>query len=109
MGVGELFKGMFGKKPFAGIIKKCPNCNADVDLGWERCHKCGVHIASMFRKKCPKCGEMNELNSFMCKKCEYNFAEEFKRATKQIYKCPICSYEADYYMMQCPACGTKFG
>jgi lipopolysaccharide biosynthesis regulator YciM len=27
---------------------------------------------------------------------------------KQQYRCPLCGYVADYYMLSCPACGVKF-
>ncbi len=111
MGILDLFSKLFNKSPYAGEIRPCPNCKEKIDLGWERCPKCGVHLASMFKKKCPKCEKMNDLNASMCKntECNYNFAAELERAKKKAYKCPICGYEAGYFMMQCPACGTRFG
>ena len=109
MGMFDMFKGFFHKKPFQGEIRKCPNCKEKIDLGWERCPKCGVHISSIFKKKCPECKALNDLNATLCKKCEYNFLAEMERAKKKAYRCPICGYEASYFMMKCPVCGTRFG
>jgi|GEM_PF-5387914 len=39
MGILDLLKNSLVKKPFAGIIKKCPNCEANVDLGWDAVKK----------------------------------------------------------------------
>lgn len=87
---------------------KCPGCGAEVTLDMERCPSCGVHIKSMFRKKCPKCEELNELDAERCAKCRYDFAVELARAKKTVYVCPICGYKADYYMLRCPSCNTRF-
>ncbi|MFA5049933.1 MAG: zinc ribbon domain-containing protein [Candidatus Micrarchaeia archaeon] len=106
-----LFKSVKKNNPYAGIFKPCPNCKKKVNLGYERCPNCGVRIASMFRKKCPKCKTLNDLDAPICKneKCKYDFSAEMALAHKKKYKCPICGYEADYFMISCPACGTRFG
>ena len=80
MGLFDVFLNFFKKKPFAGVIRKCPNCGKKIDLGYERCPYCGVHIDSMFKKKCPKCKTLNNLNATVCKKCGYNFEADIERA-----------------------------
>lgn len=101
---------LFGKKKEKekGRNLKCPDCGADVTLEMERCQKCGVHVKSMFRKRCPKCDETNEIDAERCAKCKYDFAVEIALAKKTVYLCPRCGYKADYYMLRCPACNTKF-
>jgi anaerobic ribonucleoside-triphosphate reductase len=110
MGLLDILRGFFrnegdtlAKKKF-----KCPNCGYyPITLDMERCPNCGVRIKSMFRKKCPKCGELNELDAKVCVKCGYDFEAEIKRATKTIYRCPICGYESDVFFTVCPVCGTR--
>lgn len=110
MGILDVFGNFFkGSSSYSGVFKECPNCKKKTDIGKERCSHCGTRISSMFRKKCPKCSTMNELDAAVCKKCNYSFAEEMARAKKKLYKCPLCGYEADYFMMKCPACGARFG
>jgi len=87
---------------------KCPSCGAKVTLDMERCPSCGVRIKSMFRKKCPKCGELNELDAKKCVNGDYDFEAEVARAKKQVWRCPICSYEMDTLYTKCPVCGTRF-
>ncbi|MDD5337062.1 MAG: zinc ribbon domain-containing protein [Candidatus ainarchaeum sp.] len=106
MGLLDLLTGKEGGEK--GWKAKCPNCGKEITLDVERCPYCGVHVKSMFRKKCPKCGELNELDVERCVKCKYDFAAELARAKKTIYVCPICGYRADYYMLRCPACNTRF-
>ena len=109
MGIMDLLLGKEGAQS-SGRKDKCPNCGAQITLGMERCPSCGVRIKSMFKKKCPKCGELNELDAERCtnEKCKYDFAAELARAKKTQYVCPICGYKADYYMLRCPACNTRF-
>ena len=109
MGVFDLLKKAFKKNPFAGVVRKCPNCETKVTLDMERCPKCGVHIKAMFRKKCPNCTTANELDAIECTKCGYNFEEEYARAKKTVYRCPICGYKSEAFLTRCPACGTRFG
>lgn len=109
MGIFDMLTNFFHKDSYAGEIRKCPNCKEKVDLGWERCPKCGVRISSMFRKKCPKCKSLNDLKASICKKCEYNFVAEQKRAKKKTYTCPRCGYGAGYFMLKCPVCKARFG
>ena len=110
MGILDLILGKVkgSKNTLADKTVKCPNCDKDTALAQERCSHCGVHIKSMFRKRCPKCSEGNELDAERCTKCKYDFAVEIASAKRTTYVCPICSYEADYYMLRCPACGAKF-
>ncbi|OIO21279.1 hypothetical protein COV61_05495 [Candidatus Micrarchaeota archaeon CG11_big_fil_rev_8_21_14_0_20_47_5] len=103
MGILELFS---GKKKEGGFQLKCQNCQAAITSEMERCPKCGTRLSSMFRIKCPKCEEANEWGAKKCKKCEYDFEVRALRRTR--FVCPICRYEADYYMLSCPACGTRF-
>jgi len=109
MGLGDIFKGMAAGR---GSDRKepavCPNCGEKVDLGMERCPKCGVRIKSMFRRKCPKCGTPNELDIKRCTKCRYDFEAELERAKKTYHVCPICGYKMDSLLTQCPACNTRF-
>lgn len=106
MGLLDLILGK--SSPKKGGKAKCPSCGVEVDLGMERCPSCGVHIKSMFRKKCPKCSELNELDAERCSKCKYDFAAEIAMAKRTVYICPICRYKADYYMLRCPSCNTRF-
>ncbi len=112
MGIGELIneklKGMGRRRlPGGGKEEKCPKCKATVTLDMERCPKCGTRISSMFRIECPKCKTANELDAKRCSKCGYEFEAEPQK-NKTVYKCPLCGYEADYWMTQCPSCGVKF-
>ncbi len=100
---------LFGKSNAPkGQKTKCPSCGAEVTLDMERCQKCGVHIRSMFKKTCPKCKDLNDINAEKCLNCKYDFAAELARTKKTIYVCPICGYNADYYMLRCPSCNTRF-
>ncbi|MCX8175426.1 MAG: zinc ribbon domain-containing protein [Candidatus Micrarchaeota archaeon] len=111
MGIGELLsnmaKGLFGSNPHANRKAKCPKCASELTLGMERCPKCGTHVESMFRIECPKCKEQNELKAEKCKNCGFSFVRQPTTGRVQ-YRCPICGYVADYYMLSCPSCGVKF-
>jgi DNA-directed RNA polymerase subunit RPC12/RpoP len=108
MGFFDLVSSALKPKPHADRKAKCPKCNADVSLGMERCPSCGTHIESMFRIECPKCKTANDLKAEKCSKCAYPLTEQRAPAGKEQYRCPMCGYVADYYMMSCPACGVKF-
>jgi len=109
MGLAELLSGIFRAKPHADRKAKCPKCGADVKLGMERCPSCGTHIDSMFKIQCPKCNEANDLSAVKCKKCGYGLVgQSAPSGGKEQYRCPICGYVADYYMLSCPACGVRF-
>lgn len=112
MGIGELLsnmaKGMLGGKPHEGRKAKCPKCKSDLTLGMERCPKCGTHVESMFRIECPKCKTANELKAEKCVKCGYELVAKPVPSGRVQYRCPICGYLADYYMLSCPSCGVKF-
>ncbi len=88
------------------VKAKCPKCNEEVNLGMERCPKCYTKIEELFYIECPRCREKVSVKKNSCEKCGYDFFQEARRET--IYKCPICGYEAKYYMLSCPACGTRF-
>jgi len=92
------------------INAKCPKCGAEVDLSSKRCPKCGTHTELLFRIKCPKCGTVNELKNRECKKCGQTLrnSEQEEPVHRPKYICPICGYRADFYMLKCPACGTRF-
>ena len=108
MGFFDLVSSALKPKPHADRKAKCPKCSADVTLGMERCPSCGTHIDSMFRIECPKCKTANDLNAEKCSKCAYPLTEQRAPASKEQYRCPMCGYVADYYMMSCPACGVRF-
>ena len=109
MGLLDLISTALKPKPSHMRQKaKCPKCKADVTLDMERCQKCGTHIESMFRIECPKCKEQNEINAQKCKKCGYSFTATSSESSRSQYRCPICGYVADYYMLSCPSCGIKF-
>jgi len=108
MGMLDLISGALKPKPHADRKAKCPKCKADVVLGMERCPSCGTHIDSMFRIECPKCKTANDLSAQKCTKCGYELAEQAAPPGKEQYRCPMCGYVADYYMMSCPSCGVKF-
>ncbi len=97
------------KKKLTKLV--CPNCKnqilVDIYDKKARCPHCGIHISTMFRKKCPKCKAACELDAKTCYNCGFSF-ETQEHVARQTYTCPICGYKADYYMIQCPACGTKF-
>ncbi|VVC00755.1 Double zinc ribbon [uncultured archaeon] len=97
-----------GSNPQANRPAKCPKCGAQLMLGMERCPKCGTHVESMFRIECPKCKTANELKAEKCSKCGYSFVQASSSSGKVQYRCPLCGYVADYYMLSCPACGVKF-
>jgi len=112
MGLGEIFSGMVknltGGKPHENRKAKCPKCKADLTLGMERCPSCGTHVESMFRIECPKCKTANDLKAERCTKCGYELVQQKVPSGRQQYRCPICGYLADYYMLSCPSCGVKF-
>jgi ribosomal protein L40E len=118
MGLLDLFKSALkGKKrgPSKAVIEgkeqalTCPKCKTPLTLDMERCPKCGTSLSVMFKKQCPECGEGNEPDAKRCAKCGYDFEIKEVYSRKTTYRCPICGYEADYYMTSCPACGTRFG
>ncbi|VVB66079.1 Double zinc ribbon [Candidatus Gugararchaeum adminiculabundum] len=93
----------------SGMTLTCPNCKEKVNSEMERCPKCGVHLSSMFKVTCPNCKKEIGLKDESCKYCGTNFKQKSSAGGgRQKYRCPICGYLADYYMLQCPACGTKF-
>ena len=108
MGFFDLVSNALKPKPHADRKAKCPKCKADVVLGMERCPSCGTHIDSMFRIECPKCKTANDLKAEKCSKCAYPLSESAQPPGKEQYRCPMCGYVADYYMLSCPACGVKF-
>ena len=92
------------------MTAKCPKCDNTVNLSMKRCPSCGTHIELMFRIKCPKCKALNPIKNKYCSKCKeklYDYEQEEPIRRPQ-YRCPICGYKADYYMLSCPACGTRF-
>ena len=62
------------------------------------------------KAECPKCKTANGLNAAKCSKCGYSLSDnkEAPAPTGVSYRCPICAYSADYYMLSCPSCGTRF-
>ena len=108
MGMLDLIKNAIKFKPYAERKAKCPKCKAELKLGMERCPACGTHVESMFRLECPKCKESNPLRSEKCSNCGYSFVEQKAPSGKEQYRCPMCGYVADYFMLSCPACGVKF-
>lgn len=110
MGLADLVKdALKGKGVRANLGQaQCPKCKAKVDLSLERCPNCGTRIASMFRMKCPECGAANPLDAKKCEKCGHDFETERAQLRTPKYRCPICGYEADYYMLSCPSCRTRF-
>jgi len=108
MGIFDLVSSALKPKPLANRKAKCPKCSADVTLGMERCPQCGTHIESMFRLECPKCKAANPLTAGKCEKCGYDLGGTKEPSGGVTYRCPICGYVADYYMLSCPSCGTKF-
>lgn len=111
MGIFDLLKGAASEKPHGERQAKCPKCGEAIILGMERCPKCGTHLSSMFRIECPKCKTANPLNAPQCSKCGYDLSDKKKTSAPPEgiqYRCPICAYTANYYMLSCPSCGTKF-
>jgi len=108
MGLLDLISEAIKPKPHASMKGKCPKCGTEVNMGMERCPKCGTHISSMFRIECPKCKAANELKAERCSKCGFLLVEPAQQQGKVSYRCPICGYMADYYMLSCPSCGTRF-
>ncbi|MFH2106177.1 MAG: hypothetical protein ABII22_02875 [Candidatus Micrarchaeota archaeon] len=112
MGLSDLFKGIFGRGDNFHKAK-CPSCGESLYFDMHdkeaRCPKCGTHIYSMFKKRCPKCNEANELNAKECVKCRCYFEDSETRSSKKSYRCPLCKYKSDSFMVSCPACGARFG
>jgi len=109
MGLLELISDAFKRKPHAERKAKCPKCGAEITLGMERCPNCGTHISSMFRIECPKCKTANDVDAKFCSKCGYDLSDKKAPLPSEIsYRCPICGYTANYYMLSCPSCGTRF-
>ncbi|HII53715.1 hypothetical protein AUJ13_05365 [Candidatus Micrarchaeota archaeon CG1_02_49_24] len=109
MGLLEMIKEVWGRNKNERQFRdplKCPNCGAKVDPNKDRCMACGVRLTSMFKLICPECKSENEFTAARCVKCKFDFGAASTQKT--IYRCPICNYEADYYMLVCPACNTRF-
>lgn len=103
-----VFAGLFREKKVA-FKANCLKCNAVVTADMERCPKCGTHLSSMFQLECPQCKEHNAVTDTKCKKCGYGFVHpEEPSGGGREYVCPICGYRANYYMLSCPSCGTRF-
>jgi|GEM_PF-1306807 ribosomal protein L40E len=97
------------------VYVKCLKCGEWVWIKEEKCPKCGTPLSEMYKKRCPKCGTLNPLNAEKCVKCGYDFALEEVNIEKALnekeevkYVCPVCGYEMDTFMTQCPVCGTRF-
>ncbi len=97
-----------GQRP--AIAAKCPKCKAEVNTSMERCPQCGTHVASMFRLECPHCKTANPLDSEKCSKCGQALVPPTApdQPRRNFYTCPRCGYKADFYMLSCPSCGTRF-
>ena len=110
MGISDLLNSALSGSGSGGKDEwyPCPSCKTKINLKMERCTKCGVRIASMFRRKCPRCQSLNELKIKNCVKCNYNFEAEEERRAKDKYQCPICNYTTDAYLTRCPVCNTRF-
>lgn len=110
MGFGDIFGNLFKKKSSLRDRKpqKCPSCSEMITLDMERCPKCGVRIASMFRVRCPKCKTLNELNASKCSKCLYEFEPQEERPKKTYYVCPICGHKSEVFLTRCIVCNTRF-
>ena len=108
MGLLDLISSALKPRPRSDMKAKCPKCKSDLNMGMERCPACGTHVESMFRLECPKCKTANDLNAIKCAKCGYPLSEQRAPSGKEQYRCPICGYVADYYMLSCPSCGVKF-
>ena len=108
MGLLDLVSDALKPKLHSDMKAKCPKCKTDLNMGMERCPTCGTHVGSMFKLECPKCKSANDLKADKCAKCGYPLSEQRAPPSKDQYRCPICGYVADYYMMSCPSCGVKF-
>jgi len=110
MGILDAIGGIFGaSNSGSSVWMDCPECKTKINLGMERCPKCGTHIDSMFRLKCPNCKNENPLRAKQCEKCKKPLTPPGASSGKSIYTCPRCGYRADYFMTECPSCGVKFG
>lgn len=105
MGILDLLTGRAkGRSALSGRSAMCPLCKTKVTLDMEACPKCKRPIASLFTLVCPECKGNVSLNATECPKCHFSLSAPPKRK----YLCPRCHYSADYWMLQCPACGVKF-
>jgi ribosomal protein L40E len=105
MGILELLSGAGKKNPsLSGRTADCPICKSKLRLDMKECPKCKHRIADLFTLICPECKANMPLDASECPKCRFNIAAPPKRR----YLCPRCQYSADYWMLQCPACGVKF-
>ncbi len=87
-----------------GQKQDCPICKTQLTLDMEKCPKCGSRLADIFTLICPGCKANIPLRESRCGKCGFDLAAP----PKQRFVCPRCQYSADYWMLQCPACGVKF-
>jgi len=87
-----------------GQKQDCPICKTPLTLDMEKCPKCGSRLEDIFTLICPGCKANIPLRESRCGKCGFDLAAP----PKQKFVCPICQYSADYWMLQCPACGVKF-
>jgi predicted amidophosphoribosyltransferase len=114
MGLLQSIGSLFGASPTGSSNwMDCPDCKTKINLGMERCPKCGTHIDSMFRLKCPNCKNENPLRAKQCEKCKKPLTPPGGSGGggggQPVYTCPRCGYRANYFMTQCPECGVRFG
>ncbi|MDO8339751.1 MAG: zinc ribbon domain-containing protein [Candidatus Burarchaeum sp.] len=108
MAILDLLLGRIKKPPsYARRKENCPSCSAELTLGMQKCPKCGKPLAKLFYFVCPSCNEHVAFGERFCPKCKFDF-EVPSTPPKTIYRCPRCGYSADYYMLSCPACNTRF-
>ena len=98
MGIIDLLLGK--KETTKGLT--CVNCKTYIPEGSEKCPNCGKKTSEMFKITCPSCKKEIPWTSRVCPKCGKNFVEQ-----QNIYRCPVCGYEAKYRMNQCPVCNTR--
>lgn len=109
MGFFDFLDSFFGEGGGRTKIRaKCPKCSHELDTSMQRCPGCGTHVDLMFRLKCPNCNAPNPLDAKECTKCKENLQKKDEKPQGVRYICPICGYRADFYMLKCPACSTRF-
>ena len=106
MRIMDLLLGRLGRPPSSLKDRKqpCPVCKTPLTLDMEKCPKCATPIADLFVLICPNCKGNMALHDSRCGKCGFDLAAPPKKK----FVCPRCQYSADYWMLQCPACGVKF-
>ena len=90
------------------IMRKCPNCNSQIDDNSQFCTECGKPIVhGIF---CPHCGAYLDDGNEFCSKCGNPIGNNTiaNQSESSLLKCPFCGANTSKNDVCCPYCGKRF-